>query len=147
MNQEEVEGILERAGKKIRVILRPSILEELEKLKQDDYQIVLLSGAYENLLRACTYDLPFDHVIGSKLSFKDQVYRADAGLSMIEGRHKVQVIDRHFELGEQDWTQATAYGDSITDVELLHRVGNPVMVAPDEQLAQTGTERNWRRID
>lgn len=147
MNQEEVEGFLARAGKEVRILLRTSMLDEIGSLKEEGYTTVLLSGAFEHLLQSCTLDLDIDHTIGSKLTFNNQVYRADVGLSMIEGRHKVQVIDRHFSLGEQDWTQATAYGDSITDVELLHRVGNPVMVAPDEQLAQTGTERNWRRID
>ena len=57
------------------------------------------------------------------------------------------MIEKHFDLEDQDWSQATAYGDSITDVELLKRVGNPVMVAPDELLAQTGEELSWKRLD
>ena len=146
MVQEELEGFMQRAGAEIRTLLRPSLLKEIKHLKEEGFTTVVLSGAYEDLLMECTRDLHIDHIIGTKITFKDQVYRADAGLSMVEGRNKVQIIGEYFGLGEQDWSQATAYGDSITDVELLKRVGNPVMVEPDELLAQTGKELSWKTL-
>ncbi len=147
MNGEEVESFLVRAGKEVRKLLRSSMLDEIGRLRKDGFTTVLLSGAYEHLLKSCTYDIEIDHVIGSKISFVNNVYRADSGLAIIEGRQKVQVIEKHFNLNEQDWSQACAYGDSITDVELLKRVGNPVMVEPDEVLALTGKQLSWRQID
>lgn len=147
MKKEDVESFLIRAGKEVRKLLRASMLDEIEMLKENGYTTVLLSGAYEHLLASCTAGIEIDHVIGSKISFKDNVYRADSGLAMIEGRRKVQVLEKYFDLNELDWSHASAYGDSITDVELLKRVGNPVMVEPDEVLAQTGKQFSWRQID
>ena len=147
MRKEEVERFLKRAGREIRTLLRPSLVNEIRRLKEEGYKTVVLSGAYEALLLECTRDLGIDHIIGSQITFTDQVYRSNTGLTMVEGRRKVQIIEMKFDLDEKDWSRAVAYGDSITDVELLKRVGNPVMVEPDELLARTGKELNWKMID
>ena len=42
--------------------------------------------------------------------------------------------------------EACFYSDSINDLPLLERVAEPVVVDPDDRLAEVARERNWRCI-
>ena len=42
-----------------------------------------------------------------------------------------------------DFAQSWFYGDSQSDVPLMERVTHPVVVAPDDALAELARQRNW----
>ena len=42
-----------------------------------------------------------------------------------------------------DFAESYFYGDSQSDVPLMERVTHPVVVAPDEALAELARQRNW----
>ena len=42
-----------------------------------------------------------------------------------------------------DFAESWFYGDSQSDVPLMERVTHPVVVAPDEALAELARQRNW----
>ena len=42
-----------------------------------------------------------------------------------------------------DFAESYFYGDSQSDVPLMEKVTHPVVVGPDEALAQLAQERNW----
>ncbi len=146
-SEQEIYAFFHRAGLAIRKELRPSMVQEIKRLQADGYKTVLLSGAYRELLKASVYDLNFYSILGSTLKFdKDGIFDAINGLTMIEGRHKVSIVGDHFSLSENDWLDAYAYGDSITDAQLLSKVGHPVMVAPDPLLIEMGLRMQWKNL-
>lgn len=143
MEEDRFLGFLHQAGREIAPLLRPSVVTELERRRAGGYRIVILSGAYTELLRAATEALEPDLVIGSVIRFEAGIYHAGTGLQMIQGKDKVEAIGSYGREGPIDWKASYAYSDSITDIELLERVGNPVMVAPDALLAEAGQAAGW----
>lgn len=147
LSQQAVLSFMEAAGREIRNNLRPSLVRELEGLKGEGYQIILLSGAYQLLLSEASKGTPIDQVWGSTISFEDGFYRAKGGLTMIEGKNKRALVEKRLSPSGADWADMVAYGDSITDLALLEAVGRPVMVQPDKALLRLGKERNWELIE
>jgi phosphoserine phosphatase len=51
---------------------------------------------------------------------------------------------RHLEI---DWAASFAYGDSITDQDLLTLAGHPVAVHPDPKLRVLAQSQNWELLE
>jgi len=52
-------------------------------------------------------------------------------------------------LGETDsinWSESWAYADSYSDLPVLERVGHPIAVYPDNELATHAQEHRWEII-
>lgn len=59
------------------------------------------------------------------------------------GPHKLAQLRRWFDDNGERLDEATFYTDSIADLPTLERVGHPVAVHPDRQLADTARRRGW----
>ena len=79
------------------------------------------------------------------------VSAAAVTLKPFQGANKTLRLEaylRDHDQGRDDilWPQSYAYADSYTDVPLLERVGHPVAVYPDPQLAAHAQIWDWQII-
>ncbi|WP_052255420.1 HAD family phosphatase [Salinicoccus sp. YB14-2] len=146
MYKEEIESFFHEIANNMIEDMRPGLVEQLRKLKEDNYYIVLVSGAFMPLLEALFKSDSVDYIFGSvihydegKLDHKKQFNRVHSGM-------KVKLLMDYFNSrGDTvDWENSLAFSDSYSDIQMLELVGNPVAVQPDEKLLKIATEKNWK---
>lgn len=106
--------------------------------------VAIVTGAtpYASLPLARELDIP--HVIATELEVDQGRFTGRVRAPMSYGPGKVELTERLARSEGFDLGAATFYSDSITDLPLLERVAEPVVVNPDRRLRRVATERRWR---
>jgi HAD superfamily hydrolase (TIGR01490 family) len=127
--------------------LRPDVAEVLRQHQVEGHQIVLVSGAFEELLACIGERLGVQHVVGTRLELRNGRYSGRA-IKPCFGQDKVTLLTELLDKRglEVDFSQSFSYGDGIFDVPVLELVGNPVAVYPDTQLWDYASQRGWQVI-
>ena len=127
--------------------LRPDVAEVLRQHQAEGHQVILVSGAFEELLACLGERLGIQHVVGTRLELRNGRYSGRA-VKPCFGPDKVVLLTELLDRTglEVDFRQSFAYGDGIFDVPILELVGNPVAVYPDSQLRDYASQRGWRII-
>ena len=125
--------------------LRPEAVAALRQHQTKGHQVILVSGAFEELLACLGERLGVQHVVGTRLELKRGRYTGRA-IKPCFGQDKVTLLTELLDRTglELDFSQSFAYGDGIFDVPMLELVGNPVAVYPDSQLWDYASQRGWR---
>jgi HAD superfamily hydrolase (TIGR01490 family) len=127
--------------------LRPEVAEMLRKHQAEGHLVVLVSGAFEELLACIGERLGVQHVVGTRLALRNGRYSGRA-IRACFGPDKVALLtELLMKRGlEVDLSHSFSYGDGIFDVPVLELVGNPVAVYPDSQLRDYASQRGWQII-
>jgi len=128
--------------------LRSDVAEILRHHQDEGHLVILVSGAFEELLACLGERLGVQHVVGTRLEIKRGRYSGRAVKPPCFGQDKVTLLTEYLDSNglEIDLAQSFAYGDSIFDVPMLELVGHPVAVYPDRQLWDYASQRGWRVI-
>ncbi|ARF16506.1 HAD family hydrolase [Sporosarcina ureae] len=119
------------------------VINRLTEHRKEGYYVLLVSGAYTPFLQAVTSHLTFDHIIGTDIPSRGDQLAMDQPFLHIQGRRKNEQIYQALLGKTVDWDNSFAYGDSISDLPVLEKVGYPVAVRPDEKLNAVAKQRNW----
>ncbi|HKJ27843.1 MAG TPA: HAD-IB family hydrolase [Anaerolineales bacterium] len=124
---------------------REDVVAQLRKHKEEGAVIFLVSGGPIGLLERIAKEVGADHVVGTRHEVVNGVYTGRALGAACQGVHKPQLVKEKVKtLGlEIDWDSSFAYADSVSDVQLLELVGNPVAVYPEEGVRELAAERGW----
>ncbi len=127
--------------------LRPDVAEVLRQHQAKGHQVILVSGAFEELLACLGERLGVQHVVGTRLELNRGRYTGRAA-KLCFGQDKVTLLTELLAKRdlEVDFSQSFSYGDGIFDVPVLELVGNPVAVYPDDQLWDYASQRGWRIV-
>jgi HAD superfamily hydrolase (TIGR01490 family) len=127
--------------------LRPDVAEALRHHQAEGHLVVLVSGAFEDLLACIGERLGVQHVVGTRLELNRGRYSGRAVRACF-GPDKVTLLTELLAKRglEVDFGQSFSYGDGIFDVPVLELVGNPVAVYPDSQLWDYASRKGWRII-
>ncbi len=147
MTKDEVESFFKAAYPYIRENFNPQVVTEINLAKKEGYHLVLLSGAYANLLNLVAEELQIDTVIAVEMSYKNGVFDHDREVPFIDGKSKLTLLKQRYADQNVDWDASRSYGDSYSDLPVMTIVGQPVAVNPDEGLFLHVQENNWRVID
>jgi HAD superfamily hydrolase (TIGR01490 family) len=128
--------------------LRPDVAEVLRHHQAEGHLVVLVSGAFEELLACLGERLGVQHVVGTRLELSRGRYSGRAVKPPCFGQDKVTLLTELLSKGglEVDLSQSFSYGDSFFDVPVLELVGNPVAVYPDGELWDYASQRGWQVI-
>ncbi|MBM4464025.1 MAG: HAD family hydrolase, partial [Chloroflexi bacterium] len=128
--------------------LRPDVAEVLRQHQAESHQVVLVSGAFEELLACIGERLGVQHVVGTRLELNRGRYSGRAIEPSCFGDDKVALLTELLANSDLDvdLSQSFAYGDSIFDIAMLELVGNPVAVYPDGELWDYASQRGWQVI-
>jgi HAD superfamily hydrolase (TIGR01490 family) len=107
--------------------------------------LAIVTGASPYTARPLARLLGIPHVVASELEL-DAAGRFTGRpvLPLCYGEGKVTRAARLAEAEGFRLEEATFYSDSLTDLPLLERVGEPVVVNPDARLARVARRRAWR---
>ncbi|MDV6377997.1 HAD-IB family hydrolase [Sporosarcina sp. GW1-11] len=119
------------------------VIYRLDEHRAAGYRVLLVSGAYTPFLKAVTPHLSFDHVIGTDIPSQGEKIAMDLPFIHIQGQRKNEQVEKALQGETIDWANSYAYGDSIADLPVLEKVGNPVAVRPDAKLTAIANERKW----
>jgi len=147
MSETEVSAFLKRNAERMAPLLRPSVLAELRLAQQQGYHTVLLSGTYETLMQHVGAIIGIDTAIGTALRYKNGIVDVERELDVVCGNDKVERLIAAFAGHSVDWAESIAYADSYSDLPVLRRVGHPVAVCPDPELAALLPQPGWRVIE
>lgn len=145
MKKEEIEEFFVKVEEEAQQHYNQKVLERLEKFKKKDYEVVLLSGTFHELLEPISERLRTDNIIGSTI-LEDREESLDE-LSVLSGSLKLKALKKEYSNSDIDWDKSYAFADSIDDLSLLQAVGNPVAVNPEDSLRAVAVGEGWEIID
>lgn len=118
-------------------------LQRLERHRRAGDTVVLMSGTLEPIARAMAGALGVEHVCATICAERNGRYAADVPVLHPFGAVKLELAANLAAALGARLEDASAYGDSRHDLQLLQAVGNPVAVLPDAPLLATARGNRW----
>jgi len=127
---------------------RADAAERLRTHQDQGHLVMIISGSFAPCLALIGAHFGVENLIGTRLELRDGRYTGQIVPPLITGPAKAKMV-REFLSARGlavDWESSFAYGDSITDREMLELAGHPVAVYPDAKLATLARERGWEML-
>lgn len=128
--------------------LRPKALEMIEEHRNLGHHLVLLTNStcFEATVAAEIWG--FDDWLANTFHVDDEgrllgTYQRP----MCYGKGKVTRAERWADGHDVDLSKASFYSDSFSDLPMLERVGEPMVVCPDPRLRRVARTRGWPILD
>lgn len=121
---------------------RPSVVEEIEKQKENGRRVLLVTGVMEPVLAVLAEKLDVE-AVGTPLRYENGRFTGEVAAPINTGISKVEQLQPFTREGKID----AAYGDTAADIPMLQIAQNPVAVFPDKKLRKTAVSHNWRILE
>ncbi len=132
------------AERYVQPLVRPDVKARLREHQAAAHRVILVSGTLAPLLAEIGRQLGVEETVGTPLVLQSGRYTGGCELPICQGTGKVLRLEAHLHGRRRfPWSQSYAYADSYTDIPLLERVGHPVAVYADEQLAAHARGQGW----
>ncbi len=147
MRKAEIESFFQEASIEAEKLFNEKIINEIKRLREDGYYLVLLSGGFLPYVKIVGEKLKFDKIFATELEFLDKGFNLDKEMDFITGKNKRKTIQMNFPKEMNiDWDQSYAYADSYFDSDVLELTGHPHAVNPDSKLNKYAKEKGWEII-
>ena len=128
----------------VQPLLRPDVMARLRDHQAAGHRVIIVSGTLAPLLAEIGRQLGVEETVGTPLVLRARHYTGACALPVCQGPNKVSRLEAYLHSSDNVlWPQSHAYADSFTDLPLLERVGHPVAVYPDSQLAAHARSQGW----
>lgn len=139
----------------VRRIVRETLLEVIEPIVYDEAvdlirehqqagrSVFIVSASPEEIVAPLAEYLGVDNVIATRSKIDDEGRYTGEVDFYSYGPYKVEAMEAIAAERGIDLGASFAYSDSATDLPMLERVGHPVAVNPDRELAGVASEREW----
>ncbi len=127
----------------IRPYLFPAMAATVAAHRRAGHVPVILTSATRYLAEPLARDLGIEHVLVTRLVVRDGRFTGEAVRPVCYGAGKTWWAERFSQAHGIDLGRSYFYTDSITDLPVLERVGNPRVVNPDPRLRRTAQRRGW----
>jgi HAD superfamily hydrolase (TIGR01490 family) len=127
----------------VRPYLFPAMVATVGAHRRAGHVPVILTSATRYLAEPVAADLDIAHVLVTQLVVRDGRFTGEAVRPVCYGAGKVYWAERFAAAEGVDLGRSYFYTDSITDLPLLERVGEPRIVNPDPRLARVAVRRGW----
>ena len=135
----------------VETIIEPMInifaLKLIHEHHDKGHTILLASATNELIVKPIAQRLDINHVIGTKVKFKNNKCSGEFIPPSALGTGKLKLVENWMKLHQYDnFSGVTFYSDSINDLPLMEAVEFPKAVNPDINLEAVSSERNWEVI-
>jgi HAD superfamily hydrolase (TIGR01490 family) len=137
LGPEVLAGILPR--------IYPEMLAEVHSHQDEGRATFIVSAAGNEIVRELARVLGMEGGIGTSYAAgSDGRYTGKLNGPFVYGKGKVEAMKRFATDHDIDLSASYAYSDSASDMPMLRAVGNPVVVNPDQALAEVAKAEGWR---
>ena len=127
----------------VRHLIYPEARNYVRHHLNQGERVVIISNAFTYAVAPLARYLDVPHVLATQLEVSQGLFTGNY-LEPLCFRHgKVFWAERLAEELGEEVGRSTFYTDSITDLPLLERVGNPQVVNPDPKLRSLAKHRGW----
>ncbi|WP_137992725.1 HAD family hydrolase [Streptomyces vilmorinianum] len=126
-------------------LFHPDVVAELHRHKEAGDLTLLVSGSFFACLDPVRDWLGADRAFGTRPLIRRGQFTGDVLTPMI-GAAKGRVVQASGALAGIDLAASSAYGDHVSDLEMLRAVGHPVAVGEDSVLVDHAARHGWRRL-
>lgn len=135
----------------VKRIIEPMInifaLKLIHDHRDKGHTILLASATNELIVKPIAQRLDINHVIGTKVEFKDNKCSGEFIPPSALGKGKLKLVEAWMRAHQySNFSGATFYSDSINDLPLMEAVEFPKAVNPDIKLEAIANERGWEVI-
>jgi HAD superfamily hydrolase (TIGR01490 family) len=123
--------------------LLPQGLRAIERHRQDGHMLAILSTSPTYVTQPIAETLGMDEVISTQLEVVAGQFTGRVISPACFGRGKVHWAEAVGKRRAVDLDRSWFYTDSFTDMPMLERVGNRVVVNPDPRLRRAARARGW----
>ncbi len=116
---------------------------EVESRRADGWVCAILSASTEYATGPLADDLGIEHVLCNRLDVQDGRFTGAIQPPLCYGHGKVEVAERWARDHDVDLDASVFFTDSISDLPMLERVGEPRVVNPDPRLRVIARQRGW----
>ena len=127
----------------VRGYLYPAMAATVEAHRRAGHVLVLLTSATRYLAGPLAADLGIEHLLVTQLLVEAGRFTGEVVRPVCYGEGKTYWAERFAAEHDVDLGQSYFYTDSITDLPLLERVGEPRVVNPDPRLGRVAARRGW----
>jgi HAD superfamily hydrolase (TIGR01490 family) len=127
----------------VRPYLIPAMAATVDAHRRAGHVPVILTSATRYLAEPIAADLGIEHLLVTQLVVRDGRFTGEAVRPVCYGEGKTYWAERFAAAQGLDLRRSYFYTDSITDLPLLERVGEPRIVNPDPRLGRVATRRGW----
>lgn len=132
---------------RIRSTLRPEVVAAVDAHRRRGHTLALLTSGTHYLNDHIAADLGIEHVLATELEVHDGRFTGRVQGRFCYGRGKVAKAEEFARLQGVSLERSFFYSDSVSDLPMLERVGNAVVVAPDPRLRLEARRRGWPLLD
>jgi HAD superfamily hydrolase (TIGR01490 family) len=116
---------------------------EVARRRAEGLPTAILTGSTPYAARPLAKELGIDHVIASTLEIEDGRLTGRMEEPLCFGAGKLARAERFAAEHGIDLRKSSFYTDSISDLPVLERVGEPRVVNPDPRLRRIARQRGW----
>ena len=127
----------------LRPFLLPAMAATVDAHRRVGHVPAILTSATRYLAEPLAADLGIEHVLFTGLMVRDGCFTGEPVHPVCYGKGKIVWAERFAAAQGVDLGRSYFYTDSITDLPLLERVGEPRVVNPDPRLRRTALRRGW----
>lgn len=123
--------------------IAPRAREEVARRREAGYALAILTTSSPYAAWPVARELGIDHVLSSELEVRDGRFTGEPVLPLCYGSGKVTLAERWAAARQIELSRSVFFTDSVSDVPMLMRVGEPVVVNPDPRLRLAAWRRKW----
>ncbi|MFW5875784.1 MAG: HAD family hydrolase [Myxococcota bacterium] len=127
-------------------MVRPHVSDdarrEVERCREQGMLVAILSASTPYATRPLAEELGIDHVLCTRLQVRDGVFTGDCE-HLCYGDGKVAAAEAWAQGHEVHLDASRFYTDSVSDLPMLERVGEPRIINPDPRLRWLARRRGW----
>jgi HAD superfamily hydrolase (TIGR01490 family) len=121
----------------------PAALDEIARRKADGYLCAIVTASTSYSAEPVGRAVAIEHVLSSRLEVEGGVFTGEVVPPFCYGEGKVVAVETWARAHGVDLGRSAFFTDSISDLPLLERVGEPVAVNPDPRLRWVARRRAW----
>jgi len=122
-------------------------LELIDRHKKEGRKIVFVSTAIEPVIRKIAYYLGVKYYLATKLEIKNGRYTGKIDGEIVYGKNKINRLKDFLEKNNFSLKNSWAYGDHISDLDILEVTSHPIVVNPDRILYKEAKKRGWNILN
>ena len=112
----------------LRPWLRPMAIQELRTRRADGFVAVVVSGAFEFLLRPFCVEYGLEICGCTQVAFSGERCLGHLAGPEMRAEHKCKALRDRFDKEQVDWGGSCAFADEPADLPVFQMVGQPFMV-------------------